>query len=108
MSPLNSVKTRVQRIDTQLREALDASHVEVFDESALHAGHAGAAGGGGHFRVCVVSSHFEGKTRVAAQRLVYAVLTEMMESEIHALALRTFTPNAWQAQRREPDPLRES
>lgn len=71
--------------------------MEVVDESHLHAGHAGAASGGGHFRALVVSTRFEGKNRVAAQRLVYDALAEMMESEIHALSLRTLTPNAWRA-----------
>jgi BolA protein len=57
------------------------------DESALHAGHAGARSGGGHFRVRVASPRFQGLSRVDAQRLVYHALGEMMDGEIHALAL---------------------
>ena len=88
---------RRQHIEERLREALEARFVEVLDESHLHAGHAGAAGGGGHFRSVVVSERFEGLSRVARQRLVYQALASEMQSEIHALALRTFTPAEWSA-----------
>ena len=86
---------RRSHIETRLREALAASHVDVVDESHRHAGHAGAASGGGHFRATVVSARFEGLSRVARQRLVYEVLASEMRSEIHALALRTLTPGEW-------------
>lgn len=88
---------RRSRIETLLRERLAAAHVEVIDESHLHAGHAGAAGGAGHYRALVVSPRFEGLSLVARQRLVYAALAELMPAEIHALALRTLTPGQWQA-----------
>jgi BolA protein len=88
---------RRARIEARLREQLAAVHVSVEDESALHAGHAGAAGGGGHFRAVIVSPAFEGKGLVERQRLVYAALGEMMKSEIHALAMRTLTPAQWSA-----------
>ncbi len=90
-------EARAERIERALRERLEASHVDVLDESHLHAGHAGAAGGGGHFRVTVVSARFEGLSRVAAQRLVYEALADELDSAIHALAMRTFTPDAWHA-----------
>ena len=86
---------RRRRIESRLREALDALHVDVVDESHLHVGHAGAAGGGGHFRVTIVSPRFEGLSTVEAQRLVYQVLAKEMESEIHALAMKTLTPDQW-------------
>ena len=82
-----------EKITAILRHALAATHVEVEDESAQHAGHAGAASGGGHFRVTVVSSLFEGKTLVARHRLVYDALAKEMRHEIHALALTTLTPS---------------
>lgn len=88
------------RIETKLRERLGATHVEVVDESHLHAGHAGAKGGAGHFRVTIVSERFAGLTRVAAQRLVYDALAEEMGPEIHALAIRAWTPEQWRAQGR--------
>lgn len=94
---MSTPQARAQRIEAQLRQALDASHVEVVDESALHVGHAGAASGAGHFRVCVVSAQFEGKPRVAAQRLVYRALADMMESEIHALSIRALRPDEWES-----------
>jgi BolA family transcriptional regulator, general stress-responsive regulator len=85
--------TTAEKIATILRQALAATHVEVEDESAQHAGHAGAASGGGHYRVTVVSSQFEGKTPVARHRLVYDALAKEMRTEIHALALTTLTPS---------------
>lgn len=86
---------RRTRIESRLREALDAVHVQVTDESHLHAGHAGAAGGGGHFRALIVSPRFEGANAVARQRLVYAALSDEMGGEIHALSMRTLTPDEW-------------
>ncbi len=87
---------RAERIAELLREGLDAVHVEVEDESHLHAGHAGAReSGGGHFRAVIVSDRFEGLSRVAAQRVVFEVLGELMSTEIHAFAMTTHTPGAW-------------
>jgi len=86
---------RRNHIETRLRDALAASHVDVADESHLHAGHAGAASGGGHFRVAIVSERFAGLSRVARQRLVYDALAAEMKHEIHALAMQTFTPEEW-------------
>ena len=83
------------QIEARLRAELIASHVDVEDESHLHAGHAGAASGGGHFRVAIVSERFAGLSRVARQRLVYDALAAEMKHEIHALAMRTFTPEEW-------------
>jgi BolA family transcriptional regulator, general stress-responsive regulator len=88
---------RAKDIRTRLESGLDATHVQIEDDSALHAGHLGAQGGGGHFRVLVVSPRFEGLSRVAAQRLVYQALGELMTSDIHALEMRTFTPEQWNA-----------
>jgi len=88
---------RRERIESLLRERLAARHVEVIDESHLHAGHAGAAGGAGHFRAVVVSPLFEGKSLVERQRLVYGALAGMMGPEIHALAMQTLTPEQWKA-----------
>ena len=85
----------VPEIEARLREALGAVHVEVEDESRLHAGH-GASGG--HYRAVVVSERFAGLSRVAAQRLVYDALGAWMNAEIHAFAVRTFTPEQWRAE----------
>lgn len=88
---------RRSRIEARLREALDAVHVEVVDESHLHAGHAGDRGGESHYRALVVSARFAGLSRVAAQRLVYEALGDEMRDGIHALALRTLAPEQWRA-----------
>ena len=85
---------RVARIETVLRQAFVPQHLEVADDSALHAGHAGA-GAGGHFRALIVSDRFRHQDLVARQRMVYAALGDAMRSEIHALALRTLTPEEW-------------
>ena len=85
--------TTKEKIELTLRQVLAATEVTVEDESALHAGHAGAASGGGHYRVRVVSPLFEGKPLVARHRMVYNALAEEMQKEIHALALTTLTPH---------------
>lgn len=88
---------RRARIERKLHERLEARHVEVIDESHLHVGHPGAASGAGHFRAVIVSPRFEGLSPVAAQRLVYEALSDEMEGEIHALSMKTYTPERWQA-----------
>ena len=88
---------RAQIIKTALEDHLEAEHIEIVDDSAAHAGHLGAQGGGGHYRVLVVSRRFEGLSRVAAQRLVYQALGELMTTDIHALEMRTLTPEQWAA-----------
>ncbi len=90
---------RRSHIEARLRAELAPAHVDVADESHLHVGHAGAASGGGHFRATIVSERFEGLSRVARQRLVYGALAAEMRGEIHALALRTFTPSEWEIER---------
>ncbi|MHB8454422.1 MAG: BolA family protein [Acidiferrobacterales bacterium] len=79
-------------IEQQLRTALAAENVEVTDESAQHAGHAGARNGGGHYAVTVVSPQFAGKNPVERHRMVYAALGNAMREQIHALSIRAFTP----------------
>jgi len=86
---------RAHAIENALREKLDAQHIEVIDHSALHASHLGAQGGGGHFQLVVVSEQFRGLSRLAAQKVVYEALAELMETEIHALSMRTVTPEKW-------------
>ena len=82
---------RVERITTLLQD-LSPISCQVEDESALHAGRAGAASGGGHYRLHLVSSRFEGLNRVSRHRLVYDCLGKLMKTEIHALALTLLTP----------------
>jgi len=82
-------------IDKNLREQLDADHVEIIDESHLHRGHK-AAGGGGHYSIKVVSPKFENLNVMDRIRLVHNALDEEMTGNpklIHALQVKTFTPN---------------
>lgn len=93
------MEARRDRIERKLRERLAALHVEVVDESHLHAGHAGAASGAGHFRVVVVSPRFDGLGRVAAQRAVYEALADELGGEIHALSMTALSPAEWESRR---------
>jgi BolA protein len=72
---------------------LSPSLLELGDDSALHAGHPGAATGGGHYRVKVVSDRFEGLRLVMRHRLVYDSVHDMMHTEIHALAITALAPS---------------
>ncbi len=72
--------------------ALDPETLQLEDESAQHKGHAGAAGGGGHYRLTIVSPRFDTLSTLARHRLVYDVLGEMMQREIHALSITALTP----------------
>ena len=84
---------RAARIRASLETALAPAALELIDESALHAGHAGAASGGSHFRVKIVSARFEGLKLVMRHRLVYDSVHDMMHTEIHALAITALAPS---------------
>ena len=87
------MSSREERIRTQLTAALAPTVLELVDESALHAGHAGAASGGGHYRLRIVSARFEGLRLVMRHRLVYDSVHDMMRTEIHALAITALAPS---------------
>ncbi|MDQ3186699.1 MAG: BolA family transcriptional regulator [Pseudomonadota bacterium] len=72
--------------------SLDPEQIEIVDESARHAGHEGAKGGGGHYILTIVSRKFLGKSTLARHRLVYTILNEMMHKDIHALSVKAYTP----------------
>ena len=84
--------SRLQRIRESLEAALAPSHLVVSDDSHLHAGHAGARDGRGHFSVQISSAAFAGKPPLARHRAVYAALGDMMTSDIHALAIEARAP----------------
>jgi BolA protein len=84
---------RVERIRQSLDAALSPSVLEVGDDSHLHAGHPGAASGGGHYRVKIVSERFEGLRLVMRHRLVYDAVHGMMHTDIHALAITAVAPS---------------
>lgn len=76
----------------RLTRVLQPVELDIIDESARHAGHAGAASGGGHFIVTIVSPVFENKTLMQRHRLVYDAVGDIMHSEIHALSIQARTP----------------
>ena len=71
--------------------ALEPESYTLEDESAQHRGHAGAAGGGGHYRLTVVSPRFRDLSTLARHRLVYEAMGELMHREIHALSITALT-----------------
>ena len=85
---------RVAKIEKLLTEAFHPSHLLVKDQSHLHAGHAGAQDGRGHFDVTIASDAFAGKRPLARHRLIYDALGTLMETDIHALRIHASTPDA--------------
>jgi len=88
---------RVALIREKLTAAFAPSRLDIIDESHLHAGHAGAASGGGHFAVIIVADAFAGKNLLARHRMVYEALGDAMKTEIHALSVKAYTPQETQA-----------
>jgi BolA protein len=82
-------------IERKMKTDLDAILVEVEDDSWKHTGHAGAAAGGGHFTLVVVSPKFEGLNPLDRRRLVFSILQSEMQGEIHALTVRAMSPSEW-------------
>lgn len=85
-----------ESIDTRIREriaALEPESVDIRDDSHKHAGHEGAKGGGGHFRLAIVSRRFSGVSVQMRHRMVYDALGPMMQREIHALAIEARAPD---------------
>lgn len=83
--------TRVERLTERL-QALEPDQLEVIDDSHHHAGHAGAADGRGHFTVLLVSKRFVGMNTLRRHRLVYEVVGDMMNTDIHALSIQALAP----------------
>ena len=86
-------EARVDAIRAHLQASLHAQTVDVIDDSRLHAGHAGARDGKGHFRVRVVSERFRGMRPVQRHQLVYSSLGALMQTDIHALGVTALTPD---------------
>ena len=84
---------RMERMRARFEAALAPVELVLEDDSALHAGHAGAASGGGHYNVRIVSLQFEGLKLVTRHRLVYDSVHDMMHKEIHALAITALAPS---------------
>lgn len=84
--------SRIERIRAALQQQLAPAELAIEDESHLHAGHAGAATGRGHFRVRIVAAAFAAQSPIARHRMVYAALGELMQTDIHALSIEAHTP----------------
>jgi BolA protein len=82
---------RVSRLRAALEKELAPTRLEILDDSARHAGHAGAREGG-HFRVRITSAAFRGKTSIQRHRLVFAAVGGLMKTDIHALNIDARTP----------------
>ena len=88
---------RVEKLRSRLQDALAPEALDIIDESAKHAGHAGAASGGGHFIVHIVAAAFQDKPLIQRHRLVYDALGDMMQRDIHALSIQAATPGEFQS-----------
>ena len=84
---------RVKTIEGILTRDFAPDHLLVKDQSHLHAGHAGARDGRGHFDVTIVSKAFDGKRPLARHQMIYAALGSLMETDIHALSIHAKTPD---------------
>ena len=83
---------RMDMLRQRLQQALRPEALDIEDDSAAHAGHAGARGGG-HFNVTIVSARFVGQSLIKRHRMVYDAVADMMDGEIHALSMKTYAPD---------------
>jgi BolA protein len=90
---MNINQQRMLAFDEDLRKAFQVESLKIEDESHLHAGHAGAATGGGHFRLEIVAPEFKGLSLVARHRAVYGALNRHIPKEIHALSIIALAPD---------------
>ena len=82
-----TIPARAEKIRALLTDCFEPSHLEIIDESHLHAGHEGAKSGKGHFRIVITSKRFAGVRPLERHRLVYEALGQLMETDIHALSI---------------------
>ena len=93
MTRIPVVRPSLDELREQLGSAFEGDLIELTDDSHLHAGHAGAQGGAGHYSVRIVSSRFEGLGRLARHRLVYHPVESWMPDRVHALSITAVTPS---------------
>ena len=89
---LNNAFSDFESILRERLAGLNPLDLELIDDSAKHAGHAGARSGGGHYRLLIVSAKFSGKSTLIRHRMIYDALGELMRSKIHALSIQSLTP----------------
>jgi len=85
---------REQLLRQRLESRFSPQLLTIEDESHLHSGHAGAAGGHSHFRITIIAEAFRGVSPVARHRLVYAAVDDLLKTDIHALAIKALPPPA--------------
>jgi intracellular septation protein len=86
-------KSRTERLRERLESRFAPAQLTIEDESHLHEGHAGAAGGHSHFRIRIVAEAFRGISAVARHRLIYSAVDDLMQNDIHALAIEALPPD---------------
>jgi BolA protein len=89
-TPMNN-EARMREMQRRLKAALQPTKLEIEDQSHLHAGHAGAKEGKGHFKVTIASAAFAGQTPIQQHRLVYEALGTLMQTDIHAVTIAAAT-----------------
>ncbi len=82
----------VRELIQQRLSVLEPLRLQLIDDSARHAGHAGAKGGGGHYRLLIVSAMFKGESRLARHRMLHDALGDLLRTRIHALSIQALTP----------------
>lgn len=92
LAPVAAAAARDEIIHQRLA-VLAPLRIELIDDSARHAGHEGAKGGGGHYRLLIVSPAFAGEGRLARHRRVLEALGDLMDSRIHALSIKALSPD---------------
>ena len=98
MQQKNTMKPTHDELLERFRQAFPEAEIQLDDESHLHVGHAGAAGGAGHFRVRVIDARFNGLQHIARHRLVYDAVSDWMPERVHALNISAITlEEAWHA-----------
>ncbi len=83
---------RIRLFEADLKAAFDVVDLKIEDESHLHAGHVGAASGGGHFKIRIIAPQFEGMNLVKRHRAIYAALNSHFPNAIHALTIEAISP----------------
>ncbi len=85
---MNQHEITQQKIEKRLREQFSPSFLQIIDDGDAHIGHSGAANGGGHFILTIASPAFTGKSKLEQHRMIYQALGDLMQQEIHALAIK--------------------
>jgi len=86
------MNTTIAEIESRLA-VLTPQHIDIVDDSAQHAGHAGARSGGGHYQLTIISPTFSGQNIVARHRAIYQALGDLMQTRVHALSITAYSPD---------------